>query len=263
MSKESRTLVERVYVLNGGVLEIADASIYSPGIDVGRSINLPCHAYLMRRANEWILWDTGTSDKVAEVACGQIIEEGIRSVVHRTLGSQLEEIGVDRHDVTRLMLSHAHFDHVGNTDLFPNAEWIVHRREFDAMFGSDDPSLGYYDRALYETLRDNPTTIVEEDHDVFGDRSVLLLATPGHTPGHCSLAIQLPDAGAVVLSGDAVHFQQNLAHRRVPGFNFDAEQTRRSMDKIVSIMEARGARLWINHDPEQAVALPHAPAWIG
>ncbi|WP_368904814.1 N-acyl homoserine lactonase family protein [Taklimakanibacter lacteus] len=255
------TPVERIYALDGGIAEVADASMYTPGIDVGKPVILPCNAYLIRRSGEWILWDTGSDDELAKVPGGKIIAHGIRGVVKRTLKSQLDEIGVDPADVTTLILSHAHFDHIGNVRLFPKAKWIVHRKEYDAMFGPDHDEHGY-DPGLYKTLRNNPTEIIDGDHDVFGDGSIRLIATPGHTPGHCSLAVRLPKSGTVILSGDVAHFEKSFVHRRVPSFNFDAEQTKASMDKIDRIIKSKKAQLWINHDAEQCATIPHAPQWV-
>ena len=70
-----------------------------------------------------------------------------------------------------------------------------------------------------------PVTKLEGDRDVFGDGSVTILSTPGHTPGHQSLLVKLPKTGAIVLSGDAVHFRDNWDNRRVPSMNVDKEQT--------------------------------------
>lgn len=255
------TPVERIYDLDGGIAEVADASIYSPGIDVGRPLSLSCNAYLIRRAGQWILWDTGIDDELMKVPGGEIIAHGIRGVVKRTLISQLAEIGVDPDDVAILLLSHAHFDHVGNTRLFPKATWIAQRNEYDAMLGPDVAEHGFSPE-LYTTLRANPTVIVDGDHDVFGDGSIRLLSTPGHTPGHSSLAVRLPKSGTIILSGDVAHFARNFIHRRVPEFNFDADATRASMDKIDRIIKSEGAQLWINHDTEQCATIPHAPQWI-
>ena len=255
------TAVERIYDLDGGIAEVADASIYSPGIDVGKPVSLSCNAYLIRRAGQWILWDTGTGDELVKVPGGEIIAHGIRGVVTRTLLSQLTEIGVDPGDISVLILSHAHFDHVGNTRLFRKAKWIVQRKEYEAMFGPDFDEYGFLPE-LYKTLRDNPTEIVDGDHDVFGDGSIRIISTPGHTPGHSSLAVRLPKSGTIILSGDVAHFERNFVHRRVPVFNFDAGQTKASMDKIDRIMKSEGAQLWINHDTEQCATIPHAPQWI-
>jgi glyoxylase-like metal-dependent hydrolase (beta-lactamase superfamily II) len=83
---------------------------------------------------------------------------------------------------------------------------------------------------------------------VFGDGSLTILSTPGHTPGHQSLLVKLPKTGAIVLSGDAVHFKSNWENRRVPVNNFNKDQSVASMQKIADTLDKEKAQLWINHD---------------
>ena len=97
------------------------------------------------------------------------------------------------------------------------------------------------------------------DYNVFGDGSVTVIATPGHTPGHQSLLVRLEKTGAVVLSGDAVHFKENWDNRRVPAINFDKEQTSASMKRLADILEKEKAQLWINHDKAQRDTLKLSP----
>jgi glyoxylase-like metal-dependent hydrolase (beta-lactamase superfamily II) len=99
------------------------------------------------------------------------------------------------------------------------------------------------------------------DHDVFGDGTVKIISTPGHTPGHQSLLVQLPKTGWLLLSGDAVHFQDNWVHKRVPSMNFDRKQTLASLERIAALLDERKAQLWINHDKAQSATLRYAPAF--
>jgi glyoxylase-like metal-dependent hydrolase (beta-lactamase superfamily II) len=101
--------------------------------------------------------------------------------------------------------------------------------------------------------------LIEGDKDLFGDGSVMLLSTPGHTPGHQSLLLRLPKTGAVLLTGDAVHFQDNWENRRVPRFNTDKDQTLASMQRIADFLAKEQAKLWINHDKPSSDARRHAP----
>jgi hypothetical protein len=101
--------------------------------------------------------------------------------------------------------------------------------------------------------------VLDGDYDVFGDGSVVVLSAPGHTPGHQCLFIDLPGAGPIVLSGDLYHNALNRKYHAPPSFNTDAEQTKRSMQRIDAFVAERGAELWIQHDPNSG---PSAPALV-
>jgi N-acyl homoserine lactone hydrolase len=108
---------------------------------------------------------------------------------------------------------------------------------------------------------EHPVTKFEGDHDVFGDGSVTIISTPGHTPGHQSLLVRLPKTGGLLLTGDAVHFKDNWENRRVPDFNTDSTQTLASMQRISGILAKEKAQLWINHDKVQSDSLKFAPSF--
>jgi N-acyl homoserine lactone hydrolase len=259
--RTSVATIDALAILDGGTAQVADGSIYAPGHDVGVPMTLSCNAYLLRHRGGFLLWDTGIEDGLVAEPEGRVIAHGIRGRVRRTLAAQLAALGVRPAEIGTLVLSHAHFDHVGNCRAFPHARWIVQRAEYDAMFGPDPAAQGFL-LDLYASLRGNPTTIVAGDHDVFGDGAVRLVFTPGHTLGHASLLVRLPDTGPVLLSGDVAHNRENFARRRVPAFNADRTASVASMDKVAALLDAEGARMWVNHDTAQSAGLPHAPAWI-
>ncbi|WP_322743993.1 N-acyl homoserine lactonase family protein [Nostoc edaphicum] len=250
--------VERMFVLNCGEARVSDISQWSPGINVGLPMTFSNNCYLIQHGNDWMLWDMGVPDDWVGTPEGVVGSPGVRGIVNRTLVSQLDEIGVKPADVTIIALSHAHFDHVGNTRLFPRAKWYVQKVEYKVMFGSEYKKFRFVP-TLYSTLRNNPVVTLQGDHDIFGDGSVRILSTPGHTPGHQSLLVRLPQTGLVVLSGDVAHFEENFVNRRVPRFNADAKQTRQSMNKVDAIVKNQSAQLWINHDLAQSASIPRAP----
>ncbi len=254
--------VDRMYVLNCGESRTNDVSMWSPGIDVGKSRDFSDNCYLIRHGKDLMLWDTGMSDAIADKPEGVKAAGGLLTLwVRRTLTSQLRELGVDPTDITHIAFSHFHADHSGNANLFTAATLYIQDAEYEAAFGAE-PSKFNFAPANYEKLRANPVLKLNGDHDVFGDGSVVILATPGHTPGHQSLLVRLPKRGAVVLSGDMVHFQENWANRRVPARNFDREQSVRTMERIAALLTDKKAQLWINHDKAQSDAIPHAPAYV-
>jgi len=251
------TGVQRLYVLYCGEARIPDVSAWSPGFNVGQAAVFSDNCYLVRHGDEWMLWDSGYADSLVDKPEGIV---GPRSTALRkvTLVSQLAEIGVTPDQINRIAFSHSHGDHVGNANLFTAATLYIQKAEYAAAFGSEPGKYGFVP-ATYDRLRSSRIVQIDGDFDVFGDGSVRILATPGHTPGHQSLLVRLPQTGAVVLTGDAAHFEENFAKRRVPGFNFDKEQSLQSMDKLDRIVKAERAQLWINHDAAQNATLLHAP----
>ena len=108
---------------------------------------------------------------------------------------------------------------------------------------------------------EHKTELLDGDKDLFGDGSLTILSTPGHTAGHQSLLVHLNKTGYVLLTGDAVHFQSNWDNRRVPGFNADRQMSLDSMDKLARIADEKHAQLWINHDKSSIDARRYAPEY--
>jgi N-acyl homoserine lactone hydrolase len=254
--------VQRMYVLNCGDSETKDLSAWSPGVNIGKHWEFSDNCYLIRHAKGLLLWDSGVSDSVAAMPDGLVVGNGMLTLhVRNTLRSQLQALGISPADVTHLAFSHFHGDHVGNANLFTAATLYIQQAEYEAAFGPDAAKFGF-NPAFYNRLRDSKVVKLDGDHDVFGDGSVVIYSTPGHTPGHQSLLVRLRRTGPVVLSGDAVHFRENWENRRVPARNFNKDQSLASMDKLAAIVAKEHATLWINHDKEQTDTLAHAPEYF-
>ncbi len=255
------TGVQRIYVLYGGEARIPDVSPWSPGFNIGQAAVFSDNSYLIQHGKDWMLWDSGYADAIASLPDGVLGARNSRAFRSKTLAAQLAEIGVAPAQIKYLAFSHSHGDHVGNANLFTSATLYIQQAEYDAAFGPEPAKFGFVP-ATYEKLRAVPTVKLNGDFDVFGDGSVKIISTPGHTPGHQSLLVRLPRTGAVILSGDVAHFMDNFNNRRVPGFNFDIGQSKQSMDKVDALMKAEHAQLWINHDSAQNATIAHAPQFI-
>jgi N-acyl homoserine lactone hydrolase len=242
--------VDKLYVLYCGEASATDQSRWSPGVNVGVPIELSDNCYLIHHTQGWFLWDTGLADAVAATPEGVTGANGALRVKRtKTLAAQLDALGVKPADIKGMAISHTHPDHIGNVELFPQVMLFVQKAEYEWPGEGGAPRF----------KREHPVTKVEGDHDVFGDGSVMIISTPGHTPGHQALLVRLPKTGAVVLSGDAVHFKDNWDNRRVPAMNVSKEQTLASMQRIADVVEKEHGQLWINHDKPQSDAQKKAP----
>ena len=255
--------VQRLYVFNCGESTVSDVSRWTPGVNVGKPGEFSANCYLIQHTRGWMMFDSGINDNVATMPKGfQRGKESPRYILRKPLRVQLSEIGIDPKQITHAAFSHTHGDHVGNGNLFSNATLHIQQAEYDIAFGPEAVSKWNFEVTRYDKLRANPIVRLDGDHDVFGDGTVMIIATPGHTPGHQSLLVRLPKRGAVILSGDMVHLRDNWEQRRVPAFNFNREQSLQSMEKVAALMKQTGAQLWINHDKAQSDAIPKAPAYV-
>ena len=243
--------IDRLYVLNCGEGIAGDISRWSPGVNVGKSMPFVDNCYLIKHGNDWLLWDTGVADAIAAMPDGQAPADPKATHWKRpkTLASQLEELKLKPSDIKFLAISHTHPDHIGNVNMFPQATLLVQRAEYE---WPNPLGVGRF-------KPEHPVTKLEGDHDVFGDGSVIIIATPGHTPGHQSLLVKLPKTGAIVLTGDAVHFKDNWDNRRVPANNFDKDRSAASLERIAEVLKKEKAQLWINHDKAQRDTLKMSP----
>ena len=245
--------VEKLYILNCGEGVAGDISRWSPGVNEGKSMDFVDNCYLIKHAQGWFLWDTGIPDAVAAMPNG-LAPADPKAVFWRrpkTLAAQLDQLGVKPSDIQAMAVSHTHPDHIGNVEMFPTTMLYVQKAEYDWPGANNAPRFKL----------EHPVTLLEGDRDVFGDGSLTILSTPGHTPGHQSLLVKLPNTGAIVLSGDAVHFKSNWENRGVPVNNFSKEQTLASMQKISETLTKENAQLWINHDKAQRDSLKMSPEY--
>jgi N-acyl homoserine lactone hydrolase len=257
---ERQAGVQRLYAFNCGEARVKDISRWSPGVNAGKPMDFSDNCYLIRHAKGLMLWDSGYSDALAAMPNGLDTSLSVARLP-RTLAAQLAEIGVAPAQITHLAFSHTHSDHVGNANLFTSATLYIQEPEYQAAFGPNAAKFNFV-AANYDKLRASPVMRLTGDHDVFGDGSVTIISTPGHTPGHQSLLVRLPKTGPVLLSGDLVHFQDNWANRRVPAFNFSKDESLQSMEKIAALLASTGAQLWINHDKAQSERVPRSPAYV-
>ncbi len=222
--------------------------------DPGRAV-LPVPSWLIEHRDGLMLFDTGMhvglradATRLAKI----ISDTHVDFPVGEDLSARLGSAGYRPTDVTVVAISHLHFDHAGGTAEIPNARLIVQRAEWDAGHHPKLVEFGVYTPSEFDVGHD--LELIEGDHDVFGDGSVVCISTPGHTKGHQSLRVQLA-SGPVVLTADCVYFGSMLDEMRLPVFGFDKPQQLTSMRRLAS-MRDDGCRLLFGHDLDQFRSLP-------
>ena len=223
-------------------------------------ITLPVPVFLIEHAKGRALFDTGLHPDCQHDPAGRLGERlaGLFRIGFRPgeeIAGRLMALGRDPEKIDLVINSHFHFDHCGGNAQIPNATMVVQRREWDAGMDPDRAAKSGFnprDFDLGHKLR-----LVDGEHDVFGDSSVVVLPTHGHTPGHQSLKLRLP-GGDIVLAADACYFCRTLRERRLPRFVYDREAMHASLDRLAAL-EKGGARIFFGHDPEFWQTVPQAP----
>jgi glyoxylase-like metal-dependent hydrolase (beta-lactamase superfamily II) len=248
-----------LYALDCGLIEIADADMFADDgsfAGVPRDLIVPC--YLIRHPDGDLLWDAGLTEALNET--GPVTSPGGVVSVPTTLTSQLAALGLTPADIEYISVSHSHGDHIGNGGLFAASTWIVDADERAYAF-RDEARANAAEFESYAALETAETVLIEgdADHDVFGDGRIVVIQTPGHTPGHTVLFVDLPEAGPLLLTGDMFHLAETRPGRKVPRFNVDRDQTLASMDKIDALAAETGARVIREHVIEDFESLPAFP----
>jgi len=250
-----------LYVLDGGSIEILDWSIYDPAAPSGSTQLLADPVYLVAHERGTLVWDAGLSDALAARETPLVVDDHAVFRVTNSIARQLDEIGHPAGTIDFLALSHFHPDHVGNAALFMSATLLVQRDEHYAAFGPD-PRAHHYDPDAYTCLAANPSRLLDGDHDVFGDGSVVIKRLSGHTVGNQSLLVRLEAEGPVLISGDLSHSVANWEAKAIPPvLNYDVAESARSLARAEELIAQEGAALWVQHDHDQYQSLRHAPEY--
>jgi N-acyl homoserine lactone hydrolase len=261
----SAGVAERLYRLDCGHSLANDESVWTPGENVGRDIEFSSTCWLIKHKNDWLLWDTGVPEATLRDPRGwSTLPKLIVYHLDKSVTGQLAQIGLKPDDIGRVAISHTHGDHIGNVALFPNAAIVMQRAEYRWIYSPDGSNANVNQlMALARKLLGTPKNLqlIDGDTDVYGDGSVILVATPGHTPGHQSLLVHLKNSGFIVLSGDVVHLQENFRNNIVPSLNTDKTESLASMEKIRRLIASYKATMFINHDKTQTDTLKVLPAF--
>jgi glyoxylase-like metal-dependent hydrolase (beta-lactamase superfamily II) len=235
----------------------------------GEPYDAACPFYLIEHPEGTVAFDTGVSREVIEdpenygpEGAPHMVDfvEGVEMGPGDEPASMLGEIGYEPDEIDYVVMSHLHTDHAGNIDAFSNAEVIVQADELDYARDPTAPAQGlfYLDGDL-AALDDADVTTVSGGYDVFGDGAVRTIPTPGHSPGHQSLRVELPEAGTVILAADVANHRDGYEMEFMPSFVWSLDDGVRSARRIREEAEEADADVIIHHDQDEQARLPDPP----
>ncbi len=253
---QASTAGPEIWRLDCGEIHVTDLNVFSDAfLYTGQEKTLTNSCYLVRHGARYLLWDTGLPGAIM----GQSVESGpFRPSLRQRIGSQLERINVRPEQVTFVGISHYHFDHTGQLADFPDATLLIGQGDWDAVRDSEAPPdlTTPFRRWIDGGGEVQPAA---GDHDVFGDGSVVMLNLPGHTPGHHGLLVRLSSGRNILLSGDQLHFLEQIGNAGVPSFNTNRADTLASTARLLAIADNLEADLIIQHEPADVAKLPAFP----
>ncbi len=246
--------VEKLWRLDCGSIRVNQLNIFSDTQSYpGQARQLVSSCYLIKDGDAYMLWDTGLGISVRGAVADS--SKPMNPSLGKTLVEQLAELGITPGQIGLIGISHFHNDHIGQAIDFPNAKLMIGAGDLALARSSDAAG-----KALAPWLRSGAKVeAIEGDKDIFGDGSVIMLNFAGHTPGHHGLLVRLPKTGAVLLSGDVVHFRENLETDGVPTFNTDRADSLASIDRFRKLAKSLNATMIIQHDPRDVAKLPAFP----
>jgi N-acyl homoserine lactone hydrolase len=214
----------------------------------GIKVQLVFSCYLVKHGDDYLVWDSGHSMSAGAVA------------PKTSLVDLLAQLKLKPEQIAYIGISHYHGDHIGQVGSFPKSTLLIGKGDWDVL--TDPKMKGVANPEPFTNWISGGGKVepVLLDKDVFGDGTVVMLNTPGHTPGHHSLMVKLKDTGYVLLSGDLAHFHENYETNGVPSFNTDRAETLASIDRFKKISANLKATVIIQHDARDVAKLPAFPA---
>jgi N-acyl homoserine lactone hydrolase len=203
--------------------------------------------YVIKHGSDYMVWDTG------------YLPGSTPNATNKPLTDLLAQMNVKPDQVKFVGISHFHADHTGQLAPFANATLLIGKGDWDGI-NSNPPMAGANVAGFKEWIgTSRKVKPLSADEDVFGDGSVLIFRTPGHTPGHNAVLVRLKEKGPVILLGDAAHFHENYESDGVPGFNYSRADTIASLERIKGMEKNLKATVIIQHDPRDINKLPAFP----
>ena len=235
--------VKALYALQNGFMGFERAGLFYGEFSAER-VQIPIACWLVQTADAAILFDTGLSPRaipglMRNDPMARFTDDDL--LVHR-----LYRVGLEPDHVDLVVLSHLHYDHAGGAQLFPKSELCAQKDEYAYAHYPASFFESFYYRKNFD-LPGYRWRLLDGDTELLP--GVTALRTDGHTPGHQSLLVELPETGAVVLAGDACYWQESIDKERPPGVVWNPTLALHAIKKLKTIARLVGGRIFPSHDP--------------
>jgi len=253
----------KLYVFSSGSLTAAKAA-FQQGATTD-NVTVPVGFYLVKHPRGAVLFDTGNNDRTIADAAGYwgplAKAFGLKMTADDAIDVQLAKVGVKPADVKFVILGHMHLDHAGNMQKFPNATFLIQNDELNAAAWPETGYKVFYIPGDFSEAKNYNIVRLKGNLDVFGDRSVEIIRSPGHTPGSQFAVVRLAKGGTFVLTSDACYLKENLDKGLIPGTGaaWSPAGLYEGYDKLRFLRDAEGASIFFAHDPEVFKATKKAP----
>ena len=225
--------------------------------DQDHDIMIPINMWIIDHPMGLMVFDTGNNVAISDGDCKSHWKswlcDGLQPTQTRAdvIDRQLEKVGYSVGDVKIVITSHSHLDHIGNIEMFPDAIHVIQKKElYQAWWPEKFQRGGAHVIADYDDARDFTYFELDGDYDLFGDGTVVIITTPGHTLGHQSVKVKLAETGTVLLTQDAVWVQENLEGYPA-SLNYSILDYNNSIQRIKMLRDIEGAQLWLGHSMDQ------------
>jgi len=238
--------VRSLYVLHCGSILADKGSVLTYRVDVGKKVEIPVCAYLIKTEEGNILFDTGVDHD--DFACLTSMGKELKVKEEDSLLTRLREVEVSPGEINFVFQSHLHWDHSGLLKYFPKANIIIQRQEYDYAINLPPFAENFYRCPYYNSPNLN-WQIIDGDESLMP--GITAIFTPGHTPGHQSLMVDLPESGTLILSGDCAYTNENLEREIIPGNFVNPFQALHSLKKLKTLARITNGRILFSHSMEQ------------
>jgi glyoxylase-like metal-dependent hydrolase (beta-lactamase superfamily II) len=233
-----------------------------------REVTIPVNMWVIDHAKGIVIFDTGNNAAVSDGKCKSYWDPGMCDLLKPSqkrddvIDAQLKKLGYSPDQVKAVIISHSHLDHIGNIKLFPKAVHVIQKKELYQAWWPEKFQRGpaFVMGDFDGPARDFNYLELDGDYDLFGDGSVTVISSPGHTLGHQSVRVRFPNGKTMIMAQDAIWFKENLEGYPA-GLNYSVKDYNASINRLKMMRDLENGELYFGHDGDQFTS-QNAPKWF-